>query len=44
VLTNNGLTTLVDSLVKAGLTEALSGPGKCLTYISSNMFENNNIK
>lgn len=27
VLTSNGLTTLVNSVVKAGLAEALSGPG-----------------
>ncbi len=33
-MTNNGLTTLVDSLVKAGLAEALSGPGKCLSFNS----------
>lgn len=32
VLTNNGLTTLVDLVGKAGLAEALSGPGKHLSF------------
>lgn len=38
VLTNNGLTTLVDAVVKAGLAEALSNPGK-LRNVSKISFE-----
>ncbi|EFX90385.1 hypothetical protein DAPPUDRAFT_309643 [Daphnia pulex] len=36
VLTNNGLTSLVDSLVKAGLAEALSGPGPFTIFAPTN--------
>lgn len=36
VLTNNGLTTLVDLVVKAGLAEALSGPGPFTVFAPIN--------
>uniref|UniRef100_A0A0P5HBI0 Fasciclin domain-containing protein n=2 Tax=Daphnia magna TaxID=35525 RepID=A0A0P5HBI0_9CRUS len=36
VLTNNGLTTLVDSVVKAGLAEALSGAGPFTVFAPTN--------
>ncbi|XP_057380925.1 transforming growth factor-beta-induced protein ig-h3-like isoform X2 [Daphnia carinata] len=36
VLTNNGLTTLVDMVVKAGLADALSGPGPFTVFAPIN--------
>lgn len=36
VLTSNGLTTLVNSVVKAGLAEALSGPGPFTVFAPTN--------